>query len=266
MKLPRPIARPVTRAIARAKPRIPDSAWPMLLSARSALGDRPLIAAPTASRVLVLCPHPDDESVGCGGTMAVLAAAGADIHVLYATDGEATRGGAEAAGEIARKRRAEATAACRLLGTEALSFLSLPDGRLHDHLPELETQLAAVLDRVAPQVVMLPWFGDQHRDHRSLDEAFAHVVGGRAVEVWGYETWTPLPPRRIVDITAVVATKEAAIATHTTAAQAFDLTAILGLSRYRSLQGLMGQGWAEAFLTGSSGEYLAMRAAAQQSR
>jgi LmbE family N-acetylglucosaminyl deacetylase len=263
MKLPRSITRVVARSVARGKPYVPDSAWPLLLSARSALGDHPLIAAPTARRVLVLCPHPDDESVGCGGTMAVLSAAGAAVHVVYATDGEATRGGAESMAEIARKRQGEATAACKILGTELVTFLSLPDGALHEHQSELQDRLSAMLSAVAPEMVLLPWFGDHHRDHRSLDEAFAAVVADHPVEeVWGYETWTPLPPRRIVDITATVETKRAALAEHRTAAQAFDLEAMVGLSRYRSLQGLLGAGWAEAFLTGPSGEYLRMRAAA----
>ena len=85
----------LNRAVARAKPYVPEAMWPLLLETRSAVGDRPLIAAPTARRVLVLCPHPDDESVGCGGTIAVLADSGAEVYVVYATDGEATRGAAE---------------------------------------------------------------------------------------------------------------------------------------------------------------------------
>ena len=256
----------MVRVIARGKPYVPDSLWPVLLAGRSALGDRPLIAAPTARRVLVLCPHPDDESVGCGGTMAVLTSAGAQVQVVYATDGEATRGGAELPEDIARKRRAEAAAACKILGTELLSFLSLPDGRLHEHQTELQRHLATALDDVTPEMVLLPWFGDQHSDHRSLDEAFAKAVAGRDVEVWGYETWTPLPPRRIVDITSVVEAKRAAISEHRTAAQAFDVEAMMGLSRYRSLQGLLGHGWAEAFLTGPASEYLRMRETAHQSQ
>jgi len=255
MRLPRPLV----RAIARAKPLVPDALWPVLLAGRSTLGDRPLIADPTARRVLVLCPHPDDESVGCGGTIAVLTAVGAQVHVVYATDGEATRGGAEPAAEIARKRRGEAVRACQLLGTEHVTFLSLPDGRLHEHQSELQQHVAGALAEIEPEMVLLPWFGDEHRDHRSLDEAFAGAVAGREVEVWGFETWTPLPPRRVVDITATVDTKRAAIAVHRTAAQAFDLEAIVGLNRYRSLQGLLGRGWAEAFLTGPAPEYLRMR-------
>jgi LmbE family N-acetylglucosaminyl deacetylase len=263
MKRRRWITRLMVRSVARAKPHVPDSVWPLLLSTRSAFGDPPFIAAPTARRVLVLCPHPDDESVGCGGTLALLSAAGAAVHVVYATDGEATRGGAESMAEIAGKRQGEATAACKILGTELVTFLSLPDGALHEHQDELQLRLSSILAAVAPEMVLLPWFGDDHPDHRSMDQAFAAVVADRPVaEVWGYETWTPLPPRRIVDITATVGTKRAAMAEHRTAAQAFDLEAMVGLSRYRSLQGLMGAGWAEAFLTGPSAEYLRMRAVA----
>jgi N-acetylglucosamine malate deacetylase 1 len=259
VRLPRPLARSVTRAVARTKPLIPEGAWPILLSARSARGDGPLIAAPAFDRVLVLCPHPDDESVGCGGTLAVLAAAGAAVHVVYATDGEATRGGTEPAVEIGRRRRGEASSACKILGVEWLSFLSLPDGDLDGHRAPLREALVDLLTDDRPDMVLLPWFGDAHRDHRCLDEVFSEAVGGHDLEVWGYETWTPLPPRRIVDITAMIDAKRSAISEHRTAAQAFDLEAMLGLSRYRSLQGLLGRGWAEAFLTGTTGQYLEMR-------
>jgi hypothetical protein len=75
-------------------------------------------------------------------------------------------------------------------------------------------------------------------------------------QVWAYETWTPLPANRIVDITAAFSAKEAAVAAHVTAHLAFDVGATLGLNRYRSVHGLMGRGYAEGFLAAPVGDYL----------
>jgi LmbE family N-acetylglucosaminyl deacetylase len=64
----------------------------------------------------------------------------------------------------------------------------------------------------------------------------------------------------MVDVSAVWDQKEAAIAAHVTAGQAFDLEAALGLNRWRSIHGLMGRGYAEGFLAAPVGEFLGMRA------
>ena len=79
-----------------------------------------------------------------------------------------------------------------------------------------------------------------------------------SVVIWAFEWWTALPPNRIVDVTSTWSRKEAAAACHITASQAFDITAGLGLSRWRSLHGLHGNGYAEGFLVLPHREYRAM--------
>ena len=100
------VPRLLLRAMARAKPAIPEGLWPVLLTARSVLGDGPLVGLPAFRRVVVLSAHPDDESLGCGGTMALLAAAGAEVSLVIATDGEATHGSAQTGAQTAPRRRA----------------------------------------------------------------------------------------------------------------------------------------------------------------
>jgi LmbE family N-acetylglucosaminyl deacetylase len=259
MRVPRVVA----RAMARAKPAIPDALWPVLLTARSVLGDGPLVGLPAFRRVMVLSAHPDDESLGCGGTMALLADAGAEISLVIATDGEATRGSARTGEETARLRREEAEQAGRILGADT-RLLGHPDGGLPGRLDEVAKDLATALDERRPDVLFLPWFLDGHPDHQALSDALALVPRlPEGLEVWGYETWTALVPNRLVDITTVIDRKQAAIDMHQTAAQAFDLGAGLGLSRWRSVHGLLGRGHAEAFLALRAGRYLAVTAAAR---
>lgn len=253
-----PIPRVVTRVVARARPRVPDRAWPLLDTLASFVGTGPVVGLPRVGRVLALAAHPDDESAGCAGTLALLAASGADVHVLFATRGEATWGATAPPEEVGRRRAAEAAESCRLLGTRAPAFLGLPDGGLPGREAEIGGLLAEHVRAARPEVVLVPWFLDGHPDHRALSDALEHAGLDPATEVWGYETWTALPPTRLVDVTRVMHLKEASMAAHATALQTFDVTAALGLSRWRSMSGLHGRGHAEAFLALPAPDYVAL--------
>jgi LmbE family N-acetylglucosaminyl deacetylase len=242
MRIPRVVA----RAVARAKPHVPADLWPLLLTVRSFRGDGPLVGLPAFRRVLVLAAHPDDETVGCGGTLALLADGGATITALFASDGDATRGTPHSPAETARRRRAEAARAGEVLGFSARS-LGLPDTHLNEHLEAIRSGIEAVVAETDPEVVFVPWFLDGHPDHRAVSDALAGADVGD-LEVWGYETWTALPPNRLVDVTTVIDRKREALAAHETAFLAFDVSSTIELGRWRSAQGLLGRGYAEAFL------------------
>ena len=237
------LPRPVVRAVARMKPYVPEQAWPVLQTLRSFTGDGPIIGTPSFRRVLALAAHPDDEVVGCGGLLALLADAGAEVHVCFATDGDATTGVSVSPEEVARLRRAEAEASCRVLGTRPPRFLHHPDGRLAEHSSELAAQVEALVEELRPEVVIAPWELDGHHDHRAVA---ASVPSG--IEVWGYESWTPLTANRLVEVSSVFERMRQALACHETAHLAFDVEAMLALDRYRSVHGLSGRGYAEAYL------------------
>ena len=253
MSLPRPLA----RLVARAKPRIPAAVWPTLLAMRSLPGDGPVIGVPAFDRVLVLVAHPDDESIACAGTMALLADAGATVTLLAATEGEATIGSPHDPAETGRRRRSELERSAAILGA-SVECLALPDGSLHEHGPALADALAAALDRLRPDVVFAPWVGDGHRDHRAVAFALADALGrsGADLQVWGYETWAAVPHNRLVPIEDAIDRKRASIAVHETASLAFDLSSGLGLSRWRAMHGLLGEGHGEAFLATDRPGYL----------
>lgn len=256
MKLPRPLARSLRRAVARAKPAVPEGAWPALLAVRSLAGSGPVVGQPGFRRVLALAAHPDDESVGAAGTLALLADAGAEVGVLFATDGEATRGSRRDQAATGALRREEAGVACRVIGAGEVRFLGLGDGLLADRLDALAAGIGKAVRELAPEVVFLPWWMDDHPDHQALSAALGRAVLPADLEVWGYETWTPLPANRLVDISAALDRKRRALEAHATAHLAFDVSAALGLARWRSIHGLMGRGYAEAFLAAPLQEYL----------
>jgi LmbE family N-acetylglucosaminyl deacetylase len=257
MRLPRTL----TRAAARAKPIVPDRAWPVLLAARSLAGDGPLLGEPALRSVAVLAAHPDDESLGCAGTIALLRRRRIPVVVAFATDGEATRGASTPPAETGRRRRAEAVTACALLGVDDVTFWGLPDGGLPGRTADLAARIGSFV--AGHDGLMMPWFFDGHPDHEALSIALTGSGADPSVEVWGYETWTALPANRLVDVTSVWDRKEAAVAAHETARQAFDLDAALGINRWRSIHGLMGRGYAEAFLAAPLEQYLALQARAR---
>ncbi len=123
-------------------------------------------------RVLVVAAHPDDEVLGCGGTLAKLAAAGASVHVAFLADGVTSRPGEPAAGAGMAARRGAARKACAILGAQGVSFGDLPDNRL-DTVPLLDvTQAVEALVRAhAPDTVFTHHAGDVNIDHQVIHRA-----------------------------------------------------------------------------------------------
>jgi LmbE family N-acetylglucosaminyl deacetylase len=113
-------------------------------------------------RILVLAPHPDDEVLGLGGTIARLSEAGADVTVAVLTRGAPPQ---FTDADVTRSR-AEAEAAHAILGVETTRFFDLPAAQL-DGVPHhrLNAVLDGLFDEVRPDTVFLPFKHDMHLDH-----------------------------------------------------------------------------------------------------
>jgi LmbE family N-acetylglucosaminyl deacetylase len=159
---------------------------------------------------------------------------------------------------VARRREEEARRAVGLLGCRPPRFLSHPDGGLLDRVDALAADLRGLVADLTPEVVLLPWFLDGHRDHQAIGRALERAGVADDVELWGYETWTPLPPNRLVDITKVYERKERALAAYDTAHLAFDVSSMLGINRYRSAHASLGKGYVEAYLAAPAREWFAL--------
>ena len=250
----RPVARVVDRFVARVAQRLPPGTEQVLLQLRSLAAGSPTIGLPPARRALVLAPHPDDETLACGGTVAALVASGCDVRVVVVTDGDAAKVDL-APDELRLRRRAEASSACDALGPGPPIFLGFPDGDVAAQVTPLAREIAAQLTSFAPDVVLLPWFGDDHPDHVAVNHALVDAATTVEPLVLAGETWTPAPITRLVDVTAHGTALRAAVAAHVTASASFDLEAMLGLKRYRTVHGLRGRGLAEGFLGASLPDY-----------
>lgn len=197
-----------------------------------------------ARKVLVFSPHPDDETLGCGGTLARLAQI-CQVKVVLVTDGSGAGGLPQGAGLV---RQAEFVKALAVLGVTDSIQLHQPDG-FFEATAELAVTVQALLDAFQPDWVFLPSTLDYHRDHVRI-AAFLEPLCRRTPSVKQllfYEIWAPVPATHVVDITEQADIKRAALAEHATAMVCGDYQrAVEGLNRYRGLY--LGKGrLAEAF-------------------
>lgn len=131
-------------------------------------------------RVLVIAPHPDDEVLGCGGTMARLAAMGAEVHVLVTTEGKPPQYSRESVEQV----RSEMRDAHEVLGVAKTHLLDLPAAAL-DTVPasRINAAVGEIVDAVMPDTLLLPFFGDIHTDHQAIFTAAMVAARPRRAKV-----------------------------------------------------------------------------------
>jgi LmbE family N-acetylglucosaminyl deacetylase len=148
-----------------------------------------------ARSCLVLAPHPDDETLGCGATIMRKLAAGASVRVVIATDGRhSPRPSMLSIDAFVKVREEEARRACAILGLSAedITFLRFEDGRLGDHRRLARDRLLDLLETINPEEVFVSSIIDNHPDHRVLAELareLAQVRPGHPCGLYEYPIW-----------------------------------------------------------------------------
>ncbi|GGK39431.1 PIG-L deacetylase family protein [Salinarimonas ramus] len=187
--------------------------------------------------LLVVAPHPDDESLGCGGALALAARAGIRTGVVVLSDGSGSHPGSRdwPAERLSALREDEARRACATLGVRAddVRFLRLPDRAVPSSGPAFEAAartIAAAADAIGAGTLLAPFGGDPHCDHEAGAAIAAHAAAlsrtaGARMRLFAYPLWAyalpadaPLsaaPPRGIgLDVTDVLEVKARAIDAH----------------------------------------------------
>lgn len=178
--------------------------------------------------ILIIAAHPDDEVLGCGGTIAKLADDDIFVHAAFLADGVSSRTAGRIAGQRELKaRRDAAEKACGILGVKTVSFGDFPDNRM-DSFPLLDIVQAVetLIVRHQPEMVFTHHAGDVNIDHRRLHEAVVTAcrpqIGHPVKTLLCFEvpssTEWQLPgsipafaPNWFVDISATLARKLAAL-------------------------------------------------------
>lgn len=203
-------------------------------------------------KMLVVAPHPDDEVLGCGGTIARFASAGHEVGIAIVTKGWEPLFPRAQVEQV----RAEAQQAAARLGAADLRFLDLPVTRLAQ-MPEheLNAALARLFDETQPEWVFLPFRGDVHEDHRQIFDASmvalrplpnrVHVRRILCFETLSETHWQapgvepPFVPQLYVDIAAHLPAKLDAMRCYASqlraAPNARSLASIEALARFRGM-------------------------------
>jgi LmbE family N-acetylglucosaminyl deacetylase len=223
---------------------------------------RPIpIRAPFGESMLIVAPHQDDETIGCGGALALQVRTGRAAHIVVLQDGAI--GHAEVGmtrDALVALRNEESRRAAAVLGLASPRFLNHVD--LEAEAPQAVEELAATIAEVHADAVFVPFLLDGHPDHRTTNSIVARALktAGWNVRVLGYEVWGLTLPNVLVVIDEVIEQKLKMLSCFDYANKAVDYVhTTKGLNMYRSR--LLGSGmcqYAECFFEMPRQEYISL--------
>lgn len=174
--------------------------------------------------ILVVAAHPDDEVLGCGGTIVKHVANGDHVHVVFMADGVGSRGGE--LDQTMQERVLAMNTAAKILGTSSTTCLGFPDNRMDSMaLIDIVQPLETIIERLNPEIIYTHHCGDLNVDHRlthqSVMTACRPLPGSSVKEILAFEVlssteWQspgimPFVPNVVIDISLHLETKLAAV-------------------------------------------------------
>ena len=202
-------------------------------------------------RALFIQPHPDDNEIGAGGTMAALVAQGAEVWALTVTDDRYSSGSIYL-GEEKSPRQREAEAAMAVLGVQNAGFLGFHD-RTDASIDEISLAVMRMIRRLQPDAVFTvdPWLVNEcHSDHIKVGQAVCHAVldagfgfypelpdGGRHEDAFSPRVlglYYTAAPNTTVDISAYIELKLKAMQAHASQMYPGFTDMILGLAQMQA--------------------------------
>jgi N-acetylglucosamine malate deacetylase 1 len=218
------------------------------------------LEAPIGKRLLVLCPHADDESIGAGGLL-LAHRHSSEIHLVCLCNGAG--GGSLADSDpdpqkLIDARKAEFRKTADVLQAASVQYLDFPDGNVPCSVEAVE-RIRTIVRDLCPDVVLLPWFLDDHVDHRRANVLYAWACADLEIIVLGYEIWSMMEPNAIFDISTWLPDKLALIQHYTSQLRTVDYasyaSALARVRAYHAALHPLRSGAAEAFLALPNREY-----------
>lgn len=200
-----------------------------------------------ADRILVIAPHQDDEAIGCAGTVLKHTKAGKTAEIAFCTHENAAR-------------MKESEKAASILGSKRNHFLQFPLRSL-DGNKDFQENLIALFEKTKPEIVFLPFWFDNHPDHRAVSKALIKIKKkiDPNIMIYAYSVWAPLNPNCIIDISDVWDDKKKAIECYKTQTKSRDYIKIAkGLNQYWAEIKTPGMKYAEAFFRATLQEYISL--------
>jgi LmbE family N-acetylglucosaminyl deacetylase len=163
---------------------------------------------PAHTVALVIAPHQDDGTLGCGGLMLRKRLEGHPVHIVFVTDGSASHLGhpTMTPQAMAAVREREGRAAARHLGVEtpAIHFLGASDGTLEHLSPETKAALVedfrSLLGTIQPDEIFVPYRRDGSSEHEAAFRLFIEALAGAGLRprIYEYAVWAWWNPLRLL--------------------------------------------------------------------
>ena len=198
-------------------------------------------------KVLVIAPHPDDEAIGCAGTVHKHIRSGGTAEVVYCTLDSDTR-------------FKEAMNAATVIGFSNRHFLKHPVESLAKQ-EKLADELLEIFKKTEPDIVFVPFWFDNHTDHRALNSALRKTAKKKMFNfiVYAYPVWFPVYPNVLVEIEDVWEKKKEAISCYQSQLATRDYIRMsYSLGQYWAETKRKGLGTVESFFRASFAEYVAL--------
>lgn len=197
---------------------------------------------------MVFAPHPDDEALGCAGTLLQILNKNVSSSIIFLTSGEKLYG--DPSREIAEKRREEAVRASGMLRFTERLFLDFPDGEIDMHKESIYGKLYWIIEQIKPDLVLSPSPIDYHADHIATSRIALRLLNDfQTFRLAFYEVYSSLRFNYLVDITDVADLKKKIILNYRTSLYGkpeIYVHAALGLNAQRSIF-VQKEGYYEAF-------------------
>ena len=208
----------------------------------------------SGKNVLVLSPHPDDEIIGCGGTLIKLLKEGSKVSVVQLTDGSDSCALKDSPEHIRKTiRMKEAKVVAENLGFTELVLFNEADSHLKCTTDNVK-KLSEILNRLHPKVIFVPFINDTHPDHIMANEILSKSLESSTlnlpeVNILSYEVWNFVPPNSFCIIDNQFDKKTEMLMKYRTGMKVIDYAHFCeSLNAYHAYTLLGKKGFAEVFL------------------
>jgi LmbE family N-acetylglucosaminyl deacetylase len=141
--------------------------------------------------IIVFAPHPDDETLACGGTIALNEKRGNQVYVVFMTDGRNSHSHTfgimenPSPADMKRIRRKEAKAVMRKLGVDEnnIFFLNYEDGTLGENIDTAVKKLKILIQKIKPASVYCPSLKDHHKDHKATNSIVEKAIQPLSIQI-----------------------------------------------------------------------------------
>jgi LmbE family N-acetylglucosaminyl deacetylase len=198
------------------------------------------VSPPVGNKSIVLAPHPDDETLGCGGTVRLLLNSKKQVKIIFLTSGEKADPSYPVS-EMSSVREKEAVKALKVLGVTDYEFFRFPDRELQINYKNALESLLKVIEHYEPDTIYSPSPVELNPDHRitaslAMDILKIKSKSTHSIKIVFYEISIPLRPNIFVDITEIFGVKKKAIKEYKSQLKIIDyLRHITSLNAVRTL-------------------------------